>query len=99
MVTYLLWPMLVNVILHDQTNLILFVAPGIPHNLRIRIISSKSLRVNWNSPSDPNGIITEYELKWRLVEDDKQNKVVVGSFDNTTLTGNQQYHTITNLRT
>ena len=74
-----------------------FVAPGIPLNLCIHNISSKSLRVTWDPPCDPNGIITEYELKWRLVEDDKQNKVV-GSFDNVTSNGNQQNYNITNLR-
>ena len=91
---YLLCPINVNV-LSPRLLRLFFAAPGIPRNLRIHNMSSKSLRVTWDPPGDPNGIIKEYELTWRLVEEDKHNKVI--SSDNSTLIRNRLNHIIANL--
>ena len=46
------------------------IVPGAPTNVELEVFSSTQLRVSWDSPSERNGIISEYYIKWRIVRND-----------------------------
>ena len=53
----------------------MFLVPNVAHNLTARNTSSETLLVTWSPPSDPNGVITGYELTWQMIENNKRKKV------------------------
>ena len=36
--------------------------PGPPHNVSMRLVNDTTVLVSWQSPKEPNGVITEYEV-------------------------------------
>ncbi|XP_028413458.1 titin-like isoform X2 [Dendronephthya gigantea] len=45
--------------------------PGKPQRVQLISISENVLNLSWDSPSDPNGVITGYRIGWRMIKDDK----------------------------
>ena len=45
-----------------------FTAPGVVEIVNINIISSSAAAVVWNPPTEPNGIITGYEVVYGIHE-------------------------------
>lgn len=74
----------------------MFLVPNVAHNLTARNISSETLLVTWSPPSDPNGVITGYELTWQMIENDKRKKIDNAPIDKTNIDPVKQ-HTISGL--
>ena len=74
----------------------MFLVPNVAHNLAARNTSSKTLLVTWSPPSDPNGVITGYELRWQMKENDKEKEIVNATINKTNI-GPVQEHTISGL--
>ncbi|XP_046841964.1 titin-like isoform X3 [Xenia sp. Carnegie-2017] len=49
--------------------------PSVPDNVNVIAPSSTMLQVTWFPPLDPNGVITGYNITWKLIEDDNNNAV------------------------
>ena len=54
-----------------------FLAPSAPRNLVAFNVSSTRLNITWNMPFRFNGILTQYTVYYKLVEDDN-NQAVTG---------------------
>ena len=74
----------------------MFLVSNVAHNLTARNISSETLLVTWSPPSDPNGVITGYELTWQMIENDKRKKIDNAPIDKTNIDPVKQ-HTISGL--
>ena len=66
------------------------LAPGPPVGVSVTTLSSTSLKVIWESPSDPNGIIVGYKVFYTFTVNDRgedvTNETKVKEFtDNSTL--------------
>lgn len=42
--------------------LMFYIVPGAPADIKVAAASVQSLRVSWLPPTDPNGVITKYNL-------------------------------------
>ena len=51
------------------------LAPGPPAGVSVTTLSSTSLKVIWESPSDPNGIITGYKVFYTFTVNDRGEDV------------------------
>ena len=51
------------------------LAPGVPENVQLVSISHSQLRLSWQPPSNPNGIITGYSVTWKMVSNDRETQV------------------------
>ena len=49
--------------------------PGAPTNVNLEVVSSTQLRLSWDTPSEKNGIISDYYIKWRIVRNDTDHIV------------------------
>ena len=54
---------------------IINLVPSVPHNVNVTALSSTMLQVTWFPPLHPNGVITGYNITWKLIEDDNNNAV------------------------
>lgn len=64
------------------------LAPGKPDNVSLVPVSATQLNLTWESPSDPNGIITGYRVIWKMVRDDN-NMLIKGSDSKTQVINNK----------
>ena len=74
----------------------MFLVPNVVHNLTARNTSSETLLVTWSPPSDPNGVITGYELTWQMKENDKRKEIDNAPINKTNI-GPVQQHNINGL--
>ncbi len=51
------------------------IDPGVPSNVTLSSISSSQFNLTWQKPMDPNGIILGYVVKWKMVLNDRGEKV------------------------
>ena len=54
---------------------IINLVPSVPDNVNVIAQSSTMLQVTWFPPLDPNGVITGYNITWKLIKDDNNNTV------------------------
>ena len=64
-------------VLHSLLFYICFVVPGPVKALSYCVLSNTSVRIMWNSPNEPNGIITGYDVVYGVYEEDTSIKVDV----------------------
>ena len=48
----------------------MLLAPSAPTNVKVVAVSSSRLDITWQPPSDPNGVITGYNITWRMTRND-----------------------------
>jgi hypothetical protein len=48
----------------------LLLAPSAPTDVKVIAASSSQLNITWKPPLDPNGVITGYDITWRMTETD-----------------------------
>ena len=51
------------------------IEPNVAVNVELKPASPFKLNLTWESPSDPNGVITGYRITWRITTDDKDMRV------------------------
>ena len=66
------------------------IEPGKPESFQLIPISATVLSLSWDSPSDPNGVITGYRISWKMIEDDRNMFVTEGSRVNIIKNGNAE---------
>ena len=87
-------------LLFEQGNLVLFVhfhlVPSEPRDVSLEVISHTQLRLSWNTPSDKNGLISGYYIRWKILRNDT-NHTVSGQFDTATVDENMKIFDIEDL--
>jgi hypothetical protein len=46
------------------------LAPSAPTDVKVIAAFSSQLNITWKPPLDPNGVITGYDITWRMTETD-----------------------------
>ena len=49
--------------------------PSLPQNISAEATSASEILVIWAAPEHPNGVITGYDLSWKMVENDRSKSV------------------------
>ena len=66
-----------------------FLAPSAPSNLVAFNVNSTGLNVTWNVPLKFNGVLTQYTVYYKLVEDDNNETITDKPWVLRTVTTNQ----------
>ena len=80
------------------------VAPGRPTNVKISAVSSTALMVSWDKPTENNGVILDYTVRYFCVntnrcQDDRQHTARVHSYLVTGLYPYTEYGFVVSART
>lgn len=57
------------------------LAPSAPTDVKVIAVSSSQLSITWKPPLDPNGVITGYDITWRMTETDLNTKPENNAFN------------------
>lgn len=55
--------------------ILIFLAPNIPESVELFVVSHSQLKLTWQTPSRPNGIITGYRIRWKMDSNDRLQPV------------------------
>ena len=72
------------------------LAPGPARSVKLLRLSFSQLKLTWQAPGRPNGIITEYNVTWQMVSNDKL-KSVIGVLSQTIVSKEKTFYVINDL--